>query len=85
MYDNYMPNETFGCVIYLIFGIITIAFIVWMCVGKDEQGTLYLVGSDAPVCTGTLHTTYSGYGNNMHTFYCDDGRVIKEVTNFILK
>lgn len=85
MYDDFIPTDTVGCVIYLIFGILAIVLIVWMCIGKDEQGTLYMVGSDAPVCTGTLHTTYNAYGTDTHTFHCDDGRVIKEVTNFILK
>ena len=78
-------NESIGCLAYFIVTVIGIIIVVYMLKGNEEKGTLYLIGNDEPICTGTLKTTYHGYGNDTYKFTCDDGRVIQEVTNFILK
>jgi hypothetical protein len=84
MFSNW-DSDSIGCLAYVIVGVIGIIIIIFMLRGHEEKGTLYLIGNDEPICTGTLKTSYHGYGNDTYKFTCDDGRVIQEVTNFILK
>lgn len=52
---------------------------------RTQNGTLYFIDRDDPICTGTLRTTHHSYANDTYRFDCDDGRAIEQLTNFILK
>ncbi len=81
---SYYNNEEIGCFVYVIVTILGIIVIIWSMWGDKKDGVLYMLGSDQPVCEGTIHITHHESGSDA-TFYCSDGRVIKHVTNYIFK
>lgn len=78
-------NDSIGCLVELIVGVIGIVILIFVCMGKDETGTLYMMDSKDPVCYGTLHTSHHPYANDEYTFTCKDGRVFKNLTNYMLR
>ena len=70
------------CVFILI---CIIVFQVWLFKARVSTGVLYLAGNDQPVCAGTLRTYHRPYGITESTFTCTDGRVLRNLTSFILK
>ena len=69
-----------------IFTFIVIALILaaaLFCSSKKEKGRLFLNDTGTEVCTGTLKTTT--WYTTEYEFTCDDGRVLKNLTNFTLK
>ena len=48
-------------------------------------GTLYLNESDEPICAGQLKTVPHAYSSDTYVFQCHDGRVMQNLTNFIIK
>lgn len=69
-----------------IFTFIVIALIVIAAIfgsSKTERGRLFLNDTGTEVCSGTLKTTT--WYTTEYEFTCDDGRVLKNLTNFTLK
>ena len=69
-----------------IFTFIVIALIIIAAIfgsSKKERGRLFFNDTGTEVCTGTLHTTT--WYTTEYEFTCDDGRVLKNLTNFTLK
>jgi len=78
-------TEKFLFVLGLIIIISCLIGIIVLSSERSQKGTLYLIDSDDPICTGTLYANPHAYANVTYRFNCDDGREIKELTNFILK
>lgn len=70
------------CIIILI---LIIIFYAWLLKARVSTGVLYLAGNDQPICAGTLRTYHRPYGITESTFTCTDGRVLRNLTSFILK
>lgn len=67
----------------VIFVIVLIIGAVVFCSSKTEKGRLFLNDTGTEVCSGTLKTTT--WYTTEYEFTCDDGRVLKNLTNFTLK
>lgn len=64
----------------VIFVIAVIVVSVIVCSSKTERGRLFLNNTGTEVCSGTLKTTT--WYTTEYEFTCDDGRVLKNLTNF---
>ena len=69
---------------FLLFGILllVISFVVIAFAIRTNryECTLYFVGNDDAVCDGVLEER-KNYGSH-YSFVCNDGRVLRELTNF---
>ena len=75
--------EITGIELFTFIVIAIIAFVAIMGSSKTESGRLFLNETGTEVCSGTLHTTT--WYTTEYEFTCDDGRVLKNLTNFTIK
>ena len=68
-------------IVFVVIALIIIAVIFGS--SKTERGRLFLNDTGTEVCSGTLKTTT--WYTTEYEFTCDDGRVLKNLTNFTLK
>lgn len=68
-------------IVFIVIALIIIAVIFGS--SKTERGRLFLNDTGTEVCSGTLKTTT--WYTTEYEFTCDDGRVLKNLTNFTLK
>ena len=60
-------------------------FLVYVMIPDYTTGTLYMDGKDEPVCSGRLKTVQHAYSPETYVFECSDGRIIQNLTNFIMR
>lgn len=68
-------------IVFIVIALIIIAVIFGS--SKTERGRLFLNDTGTEVCAGTLKTTT--WYTTEYEFTCDDGRVLKNLTNFTIK
>ena len=70
---------------FFLFGLLTLLVVLFVAiyfaiVPNRYECTLYFVGNDDAVCDGVL-VERKNYGSH-YSFICNDGRVLRELTNF---